>query len=344
MGIRNLHKFLGKHAPHVYVPTSLDRYQFRTIAVDVNLYLYRFKASHRNRWLTAFLNMVTLLRKHRIRAIFVYDTKAPAEKYDKQQERKSRKSNVEKQAYDLRMALSEYQQTGECDQILVHASQKRKLKRLLSPQTLAQQIDVSAIEQEIQHLETQVVSVTRADVRTTKDLLDLLSVEYYDSPNEAETLCAHMCVQGKVDAVLSNDTDVLVYGTPVFLSNLHMGNENCTEIRFTEVLQALDITHKQFIDFCIMCGTDYNKNIYNVGPEKAFKMIREVHDIDHLDERYDASILNHVRVREIFGLSPDLPDIGEHAKRSEIDWNRFDEFAFRYNLFVDKSALRDVFQ
>ena len=47
-----------------------------------------------------------------------------------------------------------------------------------------------------------------------------------------------------------------------------------------------------------MCGTDYNKNIFRVGPSKALKLIQTHKSIDKVE--MDVSILNHKRVRELF--------------------------------------------
>ena len=32
-----------------------------------------------------------------------------------------------------------------------------------------------------------------------------------------------------------------------------------------EILETIDMTYEQFRDLCIMCGSDYNKNIFNLN-------------------------------------------------------------------------------
>jgi 5'-3' exonuclease len=114
--------------------------------------------------------------------------------------------------------------------------------------------------------------------------------------------CADLCKRGLVDAVLSEDTDVLAYGTPIFLSKINTSNGTCIRIKHPEMLAALKIDHKEFLDLCIMCGCDYNKNIPRVGPEKAYKYIQKYSSIEGIasNTSLDISILNHVRVRELF--------------------------------------------
>ena len=56
-------------------------------------------------------------------------------------------------------------------------------------------------------------------------------------------------------------------------NNLDLNKETCIELNIKNILDGLEIDYFQFRDLCIMCGTDYNKNIYGIGPEKAFKLI-----------------------------------------------------------------------
>ena len=51
-----------------------------------------------------------------------------------------------------------------------------------------------------------------------------------------------------------------------------------------------------------MCGTDYNENVPNIGPKKAYKLLQKYKTIDGISENteLDVSILNHERGRELF--------------------------------------------
>ena len=51
-----------------------------------------------------------------------------------------------------------------------------------------------------------------------------------------------------------------------------------------------------------MCGTDYNKNIFRVGPEKAYKYILKHKTIENIaiEAKIDVGVLKHIRGREMF--------------------------------------------
>lgn len=331
MGIRNLHKFLKKHAPDVYKEISISEYSGKTIAVDINLYLYRFKSIHKDRWLNVFIHFILTMQKHRIRLVFVYDTKAPVEKDTRKLERKMRKRNAEKRIISIHEAVALFEEKGELDPILCEVSEKRgmHIKKLLGGVATPAMLDMDAIHQELYLLENQVINVSREDVQLSKELLQVMKIPFFDSTNEAETLCSVMCVHGQVEGVLSNDTDVLAYGTPVFLTRLNLQKEMCVEIRIDDVLEALNMDLSQFREFCIMCGTDYNRNMYRIGHDKAYKLLQKHHDIDTIEQElgYDVSILNHKRVTEIFTVPSELDETYILSdERVTMNQNEFDEF------------------
>ena len=42
----------------------------------------------------------------------------------------------------------------------------------------------------------------------------------------------------------------------------------------SSILEELDLTYEQYIDFCILCGCDYTSKVPGIGPVKALKMIK----------------------------------------------------------------------
>jgi len=143
--------------------------------------------------------------------------------------------------------------------------------------------------------------------------------------------------------VLSEDTDVLAYASPVFLSKINTYDGTCTRIKYPNLLEKLSLEDNQFLDLCIMCGTDYNKNIFRVGPEKAYKYIQTHTDIDGIGENttLDISILNHVRGRELF-REYEQKDIKIPFCGSP-DFEKLTYFVFKKNLNISIEGLKKCF-
>jgi flap endonuclease-1 len=128
-----------------------------------------------------------------------------------------------------------------------------------------------------------------------------MDVPYAQAESEGETTCSHLCVLGKVDAVISEDNDVLAYGAPFLLTKINTDTETVMEISLERVLEDLEISKETFTDLCIMCGVDYNTNIPNYGPAKSYKMLKILGSIDKITD-IDVSILKHERCRELFSV------------------------------------------
>jgi flap endonuclease-1 len=167
-------------------------------------------------------------------------------------------------------------------------------------------IDMSVVKDKIEKMRSNILDISKEDFELTKKLFKILNIPFYDAPLEAETMCSDLCKRGLVDAVMSEDTDVLAYGCPVFLTKIDSANDSCVQICIEDILEELEITYEQFLDLCIMFGCDYNKNIPKVGIETSFKYIKQYGSIDGIKEntKHDVSILNHQRTRELFTKYP----------------------------------------
>lgn len=315
MGIQNLSKFLKTNFPNVYKEIHLSEYKFKKVAIDTSNYMYKYKAACGDRWLSAFINLVICLRKNDIHCVFIYDSKAPEEKNLEKEKRTKRRNDLEMSVTTLENALKIYEETGKIHDILLEISKKKSPKRLLTD-TENKNIDLNVLYTELEKKKKQIVNISPQDFDKTKELFNIMNVPYFQAPSEAETLCSYLCIIGEVDAVLSEDTDVLAYGSKYFLNKMDTLNEKCLEISYDNVLKNMELNSKQFLDFCIMCGTDYNENIKGVGPVNAYKLIKEHGDIDNLIKYTDENkeqknkilkkcignfdTLKHVRVRQMF--------------------------------------------
>jgi len=175
----------------------------------------------------------------------------------------------------------------------------------------------------------------------SKYLFSIMGIPYYVSSSEGETMCAQLELNGKVAGVLSEDTDILAYGTGVFITKINTSADTVIEVRVANILKALELTQEQFTDFCIMCGTDYNNNIYKVGPEKAYKLIKEYENIDDIIG-YDTDILNYKRGRELFAKKDMQKFNIPYCKQLSND--KIQDFLFTNNCRISIETITKAFK
>jgi 5'-3' exonuclease len=340
MGIKNLHKVLRKYAEEAYKEQNLNVYAFKKVAIDASLYLYKYKAAAGKRWLSALLNLIMCLRRNDVHCFFVFDGKPPDEKLAEKERRAEAKDKLREKVASVEHAIRKYKKNGEIEQVLTDTLKKRrnspsKIKRLLRN---TDRIDIVYLEKYLERLRNQIISLTVEDIVKSQELLTLLGVPFCTSDTEAETLCSFMALNGLVDAVMSEDTDVLAYGTPNLLHKINTARGTCVSLRIEDALSCISMTMESFRDMCIMCGTDYNSNIPKIGSITSYNLISQHGSIDNLPEQYDKSCLNHERVRELFTVfNYELP---EAAFCGTPDWVNLGTFLSKYQCQHSMDRIR----
>jgi|SaaInlV_165m_DNA_2_1040747.scaffolds.fasta_scaffold00534_3 5'-3' exonuclease len=331
MGIKSsFNTFLREKCPEIFGEIHISEYAYSKIAIDISLYLNKYKATGGDEyWKKYFIKLISSLRRNQIHCVFIFDGKSPPEKEAERLKRKQERAKLEKNVFELESSLEEYYKTGIINESLVKLYNSRKSK----PSLLSNNFDINWVEEKIKQKRSQLYQIYPEDYESIKELFNILDIPYYTAPLEAEKMCAKLNIDGLVDAVLSEDTDVMAYSTPHFLSKIDTNNDTCIRIKKECLLKSLDFNEEEFLDFCIMCGTDYNNNIPKIGSKTSFKHITKFRNIENFNEKTntDVTILNHNRVRELFiefedyHISnipycghPDFDKLKEYAEKNHI--------------------------
>lgn len=350
MGIQGLNMYLKDKFPSVHKEVSLRDFQYKKVAIDTSLYMFKFKTVFgEDGWLKAFINLVCCLRKNEIHCIFIYDTSAPVEKTAERNERKEKRDKLAQDTFDLEEDIGRYDVENvlseRCQKVLQKVEKTRPIPKLLLGGNNSNKVfNLAILREELEKKKKQAIKIEPADYELTRTLFETMNIPFMSAPEEAECFCSHLCIAGLVDAVLSEDSDVVAYGAPVFLSKINTSSETVVEVNYQDLLFTTDMTKDQFRDFCIMCGTDYNKNIPKVGPVMSFKLMQEFKSIDNLpSEKYDVLILNHKRVRELFRVvdAPIVPSIFI-PYCGKPDYAKLEEFCFVHNCTIDIEWIKKI--
>jgi 5'-3' exonuclease len=309
MGIKNLHNFLRKNCPNVYTEVPISKYAFKKIAIDISIFMCKFKTISGENFMDSFLNLISLLRFNEVHFIFVYDSKAPPEKDNERKNRSDLREKNKLRVNNLYIQWNKYKESLDLkdndilnndDELIINNDVLKNFINKIFLDNNEKLLLIKYIDKEITRLQNTLLSIKTEDFLLTKEFFKSCNIPFIDAEGEAEATCCALAKQGFVSAVLTEDTDVLAYGVPIMLHKINYQNQTWIEIDHSMILETLNLTSEQFLDFCILCSTDYNHNIYKIGPEKAFKLIKESKSIDNFSSNIDISNLNHKRVREIF--------------------------------------------
>ena len=344
MGIKsNFNQFLKEKCPNVFEEIHISEYSFKRIAIDISLYLHKFKAVCGDRWLSAFINLIACLRRNETHCVFIFDGKAPEEKNEERAKRREDREKMDNNLFILEQSLEEFDKTGIVEKPLQDLyNRRRSPQRLLGKSNNA--FDIDWVRKKIEQKRNQLYEINPEDYQNAMELFDILNVPYYTAPCEAEKMCSKLCRDGKVCAVLSEDTDVLAYGAPVFLTKIDTSTDTCVRITYKSVLEELELTEPQFLDLCIMCGTDYNPNIPKVGSKTAYKYICQHGGIDEIgsNTNLDTSVLKHLRSRELFSTFPEY-NVDNIPYCGCPDFDSLEKFITKHNIHVNFEKLRKDF-
>ncbi|CAH6420086.1 XPG family DNA repair endonuclease [uncultured virus] len=125
--------------------------------------------------------------------------------------------------------------------------------------------------------------ITKRDTNQIKILLDLMGIPYISAQGEADPVCAWLASRKDANGrryckgVCSDDSDMLVLGAPYLfrgMSRFLSTNKSVEIISLEKTLSKMGLTMDQFIDMCVMLGTDNCVNIPGIGPVGSLKLIR----------------------------------------------------------------------
>ncbi|XP_069796953.1 flap endonuclease 1 [Narcine bancroftii] len=275
----------------------------RKIAIDASMSIYQFLIAVRqegsmlqnedgettSHLMGMFYRTIRMI-ENGIKPVYVFDGKPPQLKSGELTKRSERRAEAERQ-------LAEAQEAGNAENI------ERFNKRL--------------------------VKVTKQHNEECKHLLQLMGVPYIEAPCEAEASCAALVKAGKVYAAATEDMDALTFGTSILLRHLTASEAKklpIQEFHLSKALQEAGLTHEQFVDLCILLGSDYCESIRGIGPKRAIDLIRQHRSIEEIIKNIDTSKYPvpedwmFREARQLF-LQPEVVE----AESVELRWSEPDE-------------------
>lgn len=266
MGIKGLPILIEKVANSAVKTCNFDELKGIKVAVDASLIIHQTVIALRSTGrdmknsrgeLTShlhglFYKILTFLQNEMV-PVFVFDGKSPEIKNKTLTKRKDRKEKA-----------------------------KEKLD----------EINDSEDEEYIKNFK-QTFSPTRENIKEAMIMLDLMGIPYILAPEEADVVCAWLSIKkdssGKkyVKGVCSDDSDMLPLGAPYLFKNMlkFMNKKKMIKvINLKKTLKKMNFTQDQFIDLCVMLGTDYCNNIKGYGAMRSYRLLKKYDNLENVLE------------------------------------------------------------
>jgi 5'-3' exonuclease len=235
---------------------SLAVYSGKTIAVDFTNLLYKFRqrSKHKDGYLLEFINFIHKFKRYDINLVFVFDGKPCEEKQNTIEKRKA-----------------------------IREDGLKKLEELIETRANEANEANEFIEQKIQKLKVKSSKIYYNNIVQCKKLFTLLGVKFIHLPSgESDSVFKYLCDNNIVDACYSNDMDLVIYGCKIVLSDLDFLKDVVFEFNYEKILDSLNLTRSQFVDSCILSGTDYNSCLTNSRVSNNIDLIKKYNTIENV--------------------------------------------------------------
>lgn len=253
MGVTGLHQQLKD----IQTKTSLSNYKGKTLAVDTYGWLHKAIVScaqelclnqPTSKYISSVTKKIDMLRYFGVEPYLVFDGASLPTKAQTAAERRMRREEAQKKA----------------DQLIKSGNRKLAWKEFM-----------------------KAAAVTCNMAKSVMIELDRLNVKYVVAPYEADPQMVYLEKIGEVDGILSEDSDLLIFGCNKLITKLNDFGE-CIEINradFDKVksINGLELfTPEQLRLVAMLSGCDYTKGIPGVGLKTAFNLVKKYNNLERV--------------------------------------------------------------
>lgn len=129
--------------------------------------------------------------------------------------------------------------------------------------------------------------VTADMITDVQDLLSRFGVPFITAPMEAEAQCATLLRYRLVDGVITDDSDVFLFGGNKVYKNM-FSERNYVEYYDAEsIYKNLGLDRNGMIDLAQLLGSDYTNGIKGMGPVSSMEVIAEFGSLEKFRDWFD---------------------------------------------------------
>ncbi|KAF8969210.1 hypothetical protein BDZ97DRAFT_270879 [Flammula alnicola] len=138
------------------------------------------------------------------------------------------------------------------------------------------------IDEEITNLNRQRKAAMRDSEDITQQMISqimimlrLFGIPYITAPMEAEAQCAELVSLGLVDGVITDDSDVFLFGAQRVYKNMFNQSKTVECFLLTDLSRELGLDRDTLIQLAYLLGSDYTEGLPGVGPVVAMELLKE---------------------------------------------------------------------
>ncbi|KAI7953688.1 hypothetical protein MJO28_006235 [Puccinia striiformis f. sp. tritici] len=194
-------------------------------------------------------------------------TEKEAEVIGSDEEEFNRVIEAEEQAIDANLVM----ESNEWDSFLLGLEDQEKLEGIRQDADL----EVQRLKEKTAKDRRDADDVTIQMSKDIQNLLKLFGIPFVESPMEAEAQCAELLKLELVDGIITDDSDVFLFGGNKVYKNLFNQNKFVECYLLNDLDIELGLNQEKLIQLAFLLGSDYTVGLNGVGPVTAMEILAE---------------------------------------------------------------------
>jgi 5'-3' exonuclease len=293
MGIRgNFKRCVADLFPGCLSLVSLGHFRGKRVAIDFSNLYVKYKMIFKDDWRRHLDRYAENLVANGLAIIFVMDGKMPASKLPEQTRRRERIQKDDERVKQLKELRARYDSSPNKEDakattrlLSIYARQVNSdIYKLLVDRISSGAESLGAAEV-VEQLDDIIAHLEEAQMpRYDRDEVDFFRASSRHAcllaEGEAEQTMALMCQNGIVDYAMSDDSDLIALQCPRIIRKVPGGSVQYELFELEKLCALSKMCPREITDWCVLCGTDYNRSPAGVGAKTAYKLMRQIGSMD----------------------------------------------------------------
>ncbi|XP_019460777.1 PREDICTED: DNA repair protein UVH3 isoform X1 [Lupinus angustifolius] len=138
------------------------------------------------------------------------------------------------------------------------------------------------LQNEQRNLERNAESVNSEVFAECQELLQMFGLPYIIAPMEAEAQCAYLELAKLVDGVVTDDSDVLLFGARSVYKNIFDDRKYVETYFMEDIEKELGLTREKIVRMALLLGSDYTEGVSGIGIVNAIEVLNAFPEEDGL--------------------------------------------------------------
>ncbi|CAL9734773.1 DNA repair protein Rad2p [Monosporozyma servazzii] len=148
--------------------------------------------------------------------------------------------------------------------------------------------------------------VTPEMVSDVQELLSRFGIPFVTAPMEAEAQCAELLQLKLVDGVITDDSDVFLFGGTKIYKNLFQDKKYVEFYDYDAIEQKLGLSRENMIELALLLGSDYTTGIKSMGPVSSMEVLAEFKNLNNFKKWYEEGQFNKEKLEKEDKFHKDL--------------------------------------